>query len=159
MIKANELRIGIQVFYNGAMAEVKGFIKNDDSLGTVIVYIASEPIPNYSRKPVSPRDIDPIPLTPEWLERIGFNAYQKVIVGFDEELQYSYRNHNLELTFTVAYVRDVTGADITRIRIRLDGEILFVPKAIVYLHQLQNLFFALTGEELTINNEHLQVTS
>lgn len=27
-----------------------------------------------------------------------------------------------------------------------------------YLHQLQNLYFALTGEELTINHEHLQST-
>jgi hypothetical protein len=84
------------------------------------------------------------------LERCGFCLDNKLIRLHEEEVHYSYRNNKLELTFTVVYVKDLTGADITRIRIRIDGDILFVPKAIVFVHQLQNLYHALTGEELTI---------
>lgn len=133
MIKYTEVRIGNLVNKNGQSAPINAgdFLKVD--LGAKEL-----------------KEIEPIPLTSECLERCGFCLDNKLIRLHEEEVHYSYRNNKLELTFTVAYVKDLTGADITRIRIRIDGDILFVPKAIVYVHQLQNLYFALTGEELTI---------
>jgi hypothetical protein len=74
-------------------------------------------------------DYEPIPLTEEWLERFklytGDNCFvkEKFCVLCDGEL----KNYDLRLTFD---------SDQT-IRIKLD-----------YVHQLQNLYFALTGEEL-----------
>lgn len=134
MIKASELRIG-NCIWDDTLQRVK-FVTH-----RVISDLASsaEPLP-YS----------PIALTREWLVRCGFNKLEQVIGIYEDELHYSYRNHKLELTFTVAYVVDRSPADITRIRIRLDGEILFVPKGIIHLHQLQNIYHALTGDEITI---------
>ena len=79
-------------------------------------------------------DYEPIPLTEEWLERFGFEQMklytgdkcfvkEKFCVLCDGQL----KNYDLRLTFD---------SDQT-IRIKLD-----------YVHQLQNLYFALTGEEL-----------
>jgi hypothetical protein len=82
---------------------------------------------------------EPIPLTEEWLERFGFeqmklytgdNCFvkEKFCVLCDGEL----KNYDLRLTFD---------SDQT-IRVKLD-----------YVHQLQNLYFALTGEELNQNKD------
>jgi len=71
--------------------------------------------------------MQPIPLTESWLLKFGF----------DEDGGY-YGSYMLwfEKPFTHAFLN----ADIL-------GEIKFPCK---YVHQLQNLYFALTGEELTI---------
>jgi hypothetical protein len=69
----------------------------------------------------------PIHLTPDILEKCGF---EKKIEDF-------YRSENL----TIVLTKD--GSNLYFIGIQ---EILNAPK---YLHQLQNLYYALTGEELT----------
>jgi hypothetical protein len=69
----------------------------------------------------------PIPLTEEWLMKFGFE-YTKIDLGFNQ-----YRNKILELSITP------------------NGyEIFFTYKwiNIKYVHSLQNLYFALTNEEL-----------
>jgi hypothetical protein len=67
-------------------------------------------------------DYEPIPLTEEWLERFNWNAPKDIGVSFS-------------LT---------------------TGEIHFVIgnyyKKIQYVHQLQNLYFALTNTELELND-------
>lgn len=71
-------------------------------------------------------NIQPIPLTPEILENFGFENWDKK----------KYSNDVLCLT--------VNG----------DGYLYLANQRhvnIFYLHQLQNLYFALTGEELTYN--------
>lgn len=140
MIKASELRIGIHVLHNDALVEVKGFIKNDDSLGTIIVYIDSEPIPNYSKKPVSPKDIDPIPLTPEWLERCGLELRKEDKIWQIQVGNTSYLEIEAEEPFMCG-VTPETWRDICPI---------YIWNEIKHVHQLQNIYFALTGEELTI---------
>lgn len=83
--------------------------------------------------------IDPIPLTPEILEKAGFekigdNGY--IIYEFEDE-----KNAN------EGFYVECEG----------DGYAYYYPSntamdvQINYLHQLQNLFFCLTGEELKIN--------
>ena len=76
-------------------------------------------------------DIEPIPLTPEILEKAGFERcdkslyyyYWKTISGLEVEI---INNHLL--------------TKINNVRINKVG----------YVHQLQNLIFTLTGEELEI---------
>jgi hypothetical protein len=72
-------------------------------------------------------DISPIPLTPEILEKCGF-----VYDG------------------TAHWVKRISGMNVCHfpdIETHIDGEpINYLPS----LHQVQNLYFALTGEELTI---------
>ena len=75
----------------------------------------------------------PIPLTEEWLLKFGFekrgyvkflgNAYQRFVLG---------RNGIYSIN-EIAYIYEVCDHDLCEIR---------------YVHQLQNLYFALTGEEL-----------
>jgi hypothetical protein len=75
------------------------------------------------------KDLQPIPLTEEWLGKFGFEnergLFKKngIIVGLDGD-------DSIKGQYSVPY----------------DGEFLKVS----HVHQLQNLFFALTGEELEI---------
>lgn len=70
--------------------------------------------------------VKPIPITPEWLERFGFEQY---LIGY-----YRYKK------FYISYSN--TGLHEYRQR---DAYVIFK-----YVHQLQNLYFALKGEELEI---------
>lgn len=75
-------------------------------------------------------DVSPIFLDERWLLKLGFvsNAYQD---------RYELKNVHIECNKTNGFLELYylkTGIDIK------------------YVHQLQNLYFALTGEELTINN-------
>jgi len=67
-------------------------------------------------------DYKPIPLTEEWLIKFGINRQISVF--------------------------EVYGNNSRGFHIDLGGEWLFIK----YVHTLQNLFFALTGEELKINH-------
>lgn len=78
---------------------------------------------------ISPDSFEPILLTEEWLERFGFE--EVIVEGYPI---YISRNG-----FTVEYYSDES------IFLILNFEV-----KVKYVHQLQNLYFALTGEELTI---------
>lgn len=74
-------------------------------------------------------DQDPIPLTEEWLAKFGFE----------------YREMNL------GYVKEATEGNIyisKKFTFEFDGFNIGMQREIQYVHQLQNLYFALTGEEL-----------
>ena len=86
------------------------------------------------------RSYFPIPLTPEWLERCGLSISDKP----EADVYKVYSN----LLIDIAY--------------KEDGYYLYslcadpyydqsIGKPIKYVHQLQNLYYALTGTELTIN--------
>jgi hypothetical protein len=79
----------------------------------------------------------PIPLTEEWLLKFGFeivlNQYKKITdVSKD-----TFKN----IPFIILFLDNQFQYDDLRFRTNLQ-----------YVHQLQNLYFALTGEELTSNN-------
>lgn len=82
------------------------------------------------------RDIEPIPLTEEWLERFGCMR-QKI-----SSLHRNYWNKDLDFSIDVEFTFD---KDVLFFY-RICGEKRRRP--IPYVHQLQNLYFALTGEEL-----------
>jgi hypothetical protein len=75
-------------------------------------------------------DYEPIPLTEEWLVKFGFE--------FDKGC--SYWKSEIELT------KDTMEEYFTAFDCRGFG---LCEKEIKHVHQLQNLYFALTGEELT----------
>lgn len=136
-LRIEEIRIGnyLQLGKSEAMAlriefdrKVKGVIN-----GTHIKYFSG------------------IPLTEEWLKRFGFvkedRHYSKVMYDdkymavyypkeeFKDEYEYEiqlYGDYSSQITVDVFYVRNI---------------------AAQYVHQLQNLYFALTGEELALSNQ------
>jgi hypothetical protein len=73
-------------------------------------------------------DITPIPLTPEILEK----------AGFEDDLPWKKNNFCLDSECRF-HVVDGTGYGV------------IIARQIKFVHQLQNLYFALTGEELEIN--------
>jgi hypothetical protein len=75
---------------------------------------------------ISNKELEPIPLTEEWLLKFGFEKY--------DTYKYS-KNH--------FYFRKIGDEFQTEV-----GECLY--KTIDYVHQLQNLYFALNDEELTM---------
>lgn len=90
---------------------------------------------------------EPIPLTAEWLERLGF---KKLIVEsvFEKIMMEDYRCGNMVLTYIpsasfyeVEYVPEIFPIE----------ERSHILSGLKFVHQLQNLFFALTGEELKLN--------
>jgi hypothetical protein len=80
----------------------------------------------------------PIPLTEEWLLKFGFKSD-------DISWEYSKRLGNFYIMYDIEinsiYINDGS---------RYDGA--DIPNEIKHVHQLQNLYFALTGQELTLNN-------
>lgn len=80
----------------------------------------------------------PIPLTEEWLLKFGFNSdwskiLTKQIEGNTFELRFDKTDKIIVLDVNINY--EETSLEFKHIK---------------YIHQLQNLYFALTGEELEI---------
>jgi len=80
------------------------------------------------------RFCDPIPLTPEWLERLGFEKRESGVC-------YEWWNGINEVTHD--WLVSIT-------EMKDNGQFFYRngKHTIKYVHQLQNLFFSLCGEEL-----------
>lgn len=115
-MEAKELKIGNWVIFDGGFPE----------------QVRTETFAILYKYPERIRLIEPIPLTPEILEKAGFmwsiyhQAFHKEGFPFDV-------NEGNEW-FTLYTFKKST----------------HITSCLKYLHQLQNLFFALTGEELKI---------
>lgn len=90
------------------------------------------------------RDIEAIPLTPEILEKCGFKSYIRNY-WVNEKQQYEaihyYEKKQLIDFYFDKFKRNKWVSD----------RLFMFDYGIEYLHQLQNLYFAMTGEELEVN--------
>lgn len=135
MIQVNEHKIGNLVYFNG----------NHNHIGT-ITGLGCKPILKHNEIqyekelkvflnnrydiPYSPLDLKPIPLTKKWLLKFGF---VKNIGNFELK----------EFRFHISQPMNFDGF------IFCDGYSVITDK-IQFVHQLQNLYFSLTNEELTL---------
>jgi hypothetical protein len=131
MIKSSELRIGNWVEeYNPHHPQYKNFVKVESVNEEGINLIGSV---DYDCGIIEANPcINPIPLTPELLVKCGFNEFSKNY--------FIYGDYSL--------LQDMGGWHFDYIDADSRGD-----RSIAYpqhLHQLQNLYFALTGEELSI---------
>lgn len=124
MIKAGELRIGNWVQYqrNPITVELKQVIGVSEDSITIL-----EGNQDGSCYPKSCNLFSPIPLTEEWLVKFGFRQVMK------KDNYITFNNGVIKISLFSKYCV-VRGHGIT----------------IQYVHQLQNLYFALTGEELEL---------
>jgi len=142
MIAANELRIGNWLHYKIDEMQPSGFRLINDKFIQVdsINYdhlLKSELPDSYCINHGNRNYYYPIPLTPEILEKCGFK----------------FRNQN----YVTWYYKPLMGFASTMKIFVHDDFYFFNPyewnfqREIKSLHQLQNLYYALTGEELTLS--------
>jgi hypothetical protein len=129
MIQAKELRLGNLVlkqgfeYYDGKKVPDNGIKEVDYRLFEDVID--------------DPGHFDGISLTPEWLEGLDFKKY----TGTTGKEIYKFPVGRLAIY--------KTGDDYTVGVFDFDGGYLHLV-SLQYVHQLQNLYFALTGEELSI---------
>ena len=126
-MKATELRIGNYVIHNHGtdLFSTVEWIQND--CVSVCFSVQSDFATGCT---CSLNKIFPIPITEEWLEKFGFFRYcEKYRLTLSQGLY-----------FNVNRMKD--GYSVYRNRARM--------RKVKYVHEFQNLFFALTGEELTL---------
>jgi hypothetical protein len=128
---ANELRIG-----NWVMSHHNTRIKIDAISDTHVGYSDKN---DYWRDQTSL--ITPIPLTPEILEKAGFS--ENDASGSDVKFWDFPEEPTVDLLLRLY---DEQGYDL----LDMEFQQIHYDHKILYLHQLQNLYFALTGEELNI---------
>lgn len=133
-MEANELRIGNLIEY---------FYPHEEEWGTLSVSIED-------LEDVHKESFRPIPLTEDWLLKMGFE-YRNENKGIGAILDLKKHPENTEVAEwkfhkSVAFVHDKNDEKDVYVTM------LSHPTAykIYYIHQLQNLYFALTGKELTI---------
>jgi hypothetical protein len=127
MINANELRIG-------------NWIKHGESPGmhefpNTLFQVSTDLFYDIARGHISEYHLEPIPLTPELLEKCGFEKRPMAYMRLKSDSFYiSVRTKHM--TFAISKSDKATWRLMVNIK---------------YLHQLQNLYFALTGKELEID--------
>jgi hypothetical protein len=125
MIKSNELRIGNLVNYENEAYCVWSEIRK-----------YSVTLDNLKTRHIGAAaydEIDPIQLTEEWLLKFGFEEKNKWFKKDDVMLGYISTDENLQLEWKTC-VGDWVLINVT------------------HVHQLQNLYFALTKQDLEIKN-------
>ena len=123
-MKANELRIGNYILHEPTIDDWEEIIVTLHSLLQI---------------DISTESYFGIPLTEEWLVKFGFEKISefKYIID-DNYLTLCVEDEEWDMVCVDVFIKTS------------DMEIPFYITPIEYVHQLQNLYFALTSEELTI---------
>ena len=127
-MRANELRIWNYVRFYATESIITAINNNDEENSYVDVA-------SYNDIPIE--DLNPIPLTEEWLVKFGFIKIKYLNEYFVQEIGYKFNDMILRYG-------------------SFDGHRFYFDFAnekvinVKHVNQLQNLYFALTGEELTI---------
>lgn len=138
-MEAKELRIGNYINQGEQLGELplNAYQIYQFSLGG---FISSNNIPTYYHY------WKPVPLTEEWLVKFGFKKelssskdYFNFILNDDYRVYENDGSWNISLVFLGGYDGDTT-----------EPSSHYFIKELLYVHQLQNLYFALTGNELNI---------
>ena len=137
MIKANELRLGNYLQLEGENFRVSEIQNNLQCVELKRKNLENPRLNDYEECDLDCNDLLPIPLTEEWLLKFGFKL--------DME------NFNWNAAIGENEIGDF------KLALRYSERIgwFFQSKCTVlkYVHQLQNLYFAITGEELVFSTE------
>jgi hypothetical protein len=139
-MKATELRIGNLVYGN----------MNEICIVTELGNVLNPNLVSYREvsniKAWGQNRQKPIPLTEEWLLKFGFSTtdYKKGYIGIN------HKAGGIITDFVLTY--PLVNGVFQKYFIWEHSK--FKYQELKYVHQLQNLYFALTGEELTIKNTH-----
>lgn len=135
MIKANEIRLNNLFLYNYKT----DLISSVEWIQPNSVNIVFDRQPDLVNGVVcSPNDLIPIPLTEEWLLKAGFKKC------FTNDFWYSIKIADKRLLISTLGNIEIEKWDRTMIAFH---------DICKYVHQLQNLYFALCGEDLVFSTE------
>jgi len=147
MIKGNELRLG-NYFINGegCYGVMPGQVDTVESIG----YRGVNKWQDMGASGVCPFEkAQPIPLTHEWLLKLGF---RKSIHSRDEiRVEYVHDLLGANKSFSFSGIRQIGNWLVASATPNFSVTINF--STIEYVHQLQNVTFALTGRELEMQPE------
>jgi len=122
MIQTQELRLGNILLHEGIEKKVESiYLDGDITFGTIDGF-------NFPKL----ADCEPVPITPEWLVKLGFRESSTWFDMFILEVCIIEKHHI---------------SDVYAFRQRENGKDGFI-KHLEYIHQLQNIYFALTDKEL-----------
>ena len=135
MIPLNELRIGSIIKYLRADLIVK--IKIVDNKLLSILTNQENQIDRSCHYPIG--------LTKEWFKKLGFIEHENEYdTTYEIEIKDGYKLESVKsLTYTSFLLREVNNVT--------GDQLFFLPHNIEYVHQLQNLYFSLSGKELTFD--------
>ena len=139
MLRAEELRIGNLVRLRNSEIDIEACVNgvwNDTARGRFSVHLEGNGIINTIDQ------IEGVPLTEEWLEKFRFVKEDSDVNDYEDDYQEWY-----EKLFPVIGV--LCQSDTKEYLFDEDTDTL----RIKYVHELQNLYFALTSKELTIKVE------
>ena len=131
MIQSQELRIGNYVF------DIDGDILQIGEILNIGVKFKNTSLSSRYEK------INPIPLTEEILLKFGFEKDENEIFHIDLFTHYLELMYSMDCYYPI-YIQKAQMSSENEQRIGLNN--------LEFVHQLQNLYFALTGEELTFKN-------
>jgi hypothetical protein len=131
----NEFRLGSIVYHYDVLCDI--YLISKDKIYVESLDRLTLPFTNAS-------GITPVPLTDEWLYRFGFSDKptmpSSVIFVIDVLDTVFYLRPSCFGGYYWGFIEDETKQECE----------LFDAQPIQYVHQLQNLYFALTGEELIV---------
>lgn len=130
MIQANELRINNYVLRKGFLFEDNNFYETKVTHNDIRACI------------VNKNHFKPIPLTEDWLLKFGFTKKDHTC---------SDKSISENLFFKENYFVEFSEEGILFCQLHYFGQGWFL-KIIEYVHQLQNIYFALTGQELSLKD-------
>ena len=137
MIKDTEIRKGNKLsFYKPLIHEpqqltVKGYYYNEDD---GLWYVQSD---EYAD--INTAGLMGIPLTPEWLDKFSFRQFANG--AYHKDAMLTWRIWYDDFEKAANYCTDVYPEL---------GHAVYLPIRIEFVHELQNIYFIMTGEELTI---------
>lgn len=146
-MKASELRLGnyIQV-NNGSNYTGIGTVATMSNTGEEndVAYYDNNGLYEYTDL----RLFQPVPLTEEWLIKFGFEAYSTHVNYIELQIKSNKPSNHVVIRYGLQrdYFNIFNHSECDFTEMQYLTEVKFV-------HQLQNLYFALTGEELTIKEE------
>ena len=132
-MKTKDLRLGNLVYKDGEIYRIEslGYHKSESPWKN-LVHSASGDDDNIC-------EYEPIPLTEEWLLKFGFKKY-------NDSKRYYLEHQDKRFDYSIRYLhrKYICFAYCGSAGCKLKPNIQ-------YVHQLQNLYFVLTGDELEIN--------
>jgi len=131
MIKASDLRVCNLILVHGEISPVLEI----HGLGIVYQYDVKTEEPQL----VSFEEIEPIRLNEDWLERAGFKGLP--IGKYEDDGNWHFQGPSCVIAYDDRW--DSRGNELSYNGVR-------IWRSIKYVHELQNFFFALLAEELTI---------